>query len=178
MSALDVRSFDTYDAFARQWHAATLADAEGSLDHARERGLLNEQGTRQLWQLVGLLDDEELVIQLPEWLAEAKVGGAERAVPTLFVGRVARETEKAIRLEHSAAARPLMSIAHRIHSLEVGLATIGGDADRRSWLERRLQEQREAFETRDGLVGLKDEWIPTSLVQLAIRRETPDAARS
>ncbi len=178
MPALDVRTFDTYDAFAREWHAGTLSDTAISLEDARERGLLNEQGTRQLWQLLGLLDDDELVIHLPEWLAEEKVGFTESATPTTFVGRVSRETEKAILLEDSAAARPLMSLAHRIHSIEDGLSTTGTDDDRRGWLERRLREKREAFETRDEMVGLGDEWVPKSQVQLAIRRETMGADRS
>lgn len=178
MPPLEIRSFETYDTFARQWHAETLAETEGSLEDARDRGLLNEQGTRQLWQLLGLLDDEELVIQLPEWLAEEKVGVTDRGPPTTFVGRITRDTEKAILLEESAAARPLMSLAHRIHSLEDGLSQTGADHDRRDWLERRLREKRAAFEDRDELVGLRDEWIPKSQVELAFRRVATDAPRS
>ncbi|MDX1747076.1 MAG: hypothetical protein R3324_14155 [Halobacteriales archaeon] len=173
MPTLQIRTFETYRGFAEEWHEETLSDHDITLEEARDRGLLNEQGTRQLWQLLDLLDGDELVIQLPEWLAEAKIESAARAPPTLFVGRVTRETEKAVRFEHSAAARPLMSLAHRIHSLEDGLSTTGDDADRRGWLERRLQENLDAFGARDGMVGLRDEWIPKSQIRLAIQRSPP-----
>lgn len=178
MPPLEIHTVATYDAFARLRHAATLAESGGSLAAARDRGLLNEQGTRQLWQLLGLLDEEELVVQLPEWLAEEKVGVTDRGPPTTFVGRLARETEKAILLEASAAARPLMSLAHRIHSLEDGLSHTDDDHDRRDWLERRLQEKRTAFEDRDDVVGLRDEWLPKSQVELAVRRVEPDEPES
>lgn len=36
----------------------------------------------------------------------------------MFVGCISRETEDAILLEQSAAAHPLMGLAHEIHSLE------------------------------------------------------------
>jgi hypothetical protein len=177
MAELVIRTFDTYDTFAREWHAETLTETDSTLDDARERGLLNEQGTRQLWQLMGLLDDEEVVIQLPEWLADEKVGPTDRATPTLFVGRVARQTEKAFFFENSAAARPLMALAHRVHSLEAGLSNTAADDDRRGWLERRLQEKQAAFDARDELVALRDEWIPKSQVQVAYRREVSTANR-
>lgn len=178
MPALEIHTFDAYDAFAREWHAETISDIDMSLEHARERGLLNEQDTRQLWQLIGLLDDDELVIHLPDWLAEEKVGFTETATPTTFVGCITRETEKAILFEDSAAARPLMSLAHRIHSLEDGLSNTSDDDDRRGWLGRRLQEKREAFENREEPVSLRDEWVPKSQVQLAFQREARVAPRS
>lgn len=170
MPALDIRTFETYDEFAEEWHEGTLSDTDTTLEEARERGLLNEQGTRQLWHVLALLDEDELVVQLPEWLAAEKMGSTERTTPTLFVGRLARETEKAILLEDSAAAQPLMSIAHRIHSLEDGLSNTDDDDDRRGGLASRLREQREAFSARNGMVGLHDEWIPKSQLRLAIQR--------
>ena len=173
MPTLDIRTFETYHGFAEEWHDETLSKPDITLEEARERGLLNEQGTRQLWQLLGLLDEGELVIQLPEWLAAEKVDFTERATPTLFVGRVTQETEKAILFEASAAAQPLMALAHRIHSLEDGLSNTAHDADRRGWLENRLQELLDAFEARDEMVSLRDEWIPKSQVRLAIRRSPP-----
>jgi len=176
MPALELRTFDTYADFAREWHATTLSERDISLEDARKRGLLNEQGTRQLWQLLYLLGDEELVIQLPEWVAEEKTGTTDRTTPTTFVGRVSRETNEAILLEDSAAARPLMSLAHRIHSLEAGLSNTGDDDDRRGGLESRLREKREAFGNRNGMVGLGDEWIPKSQVQIAIRRGSTDGS--
>lgn len=177
MSTLEIRTFETYDGFAGEWHGDTLSDADSSLEDARERGLLNEQGTRQLWQLLGLLEDEEMVIQLPEWIAEEKVGDMKSDTPTLFVGRITRETEKAVRFEESAAAQPLMSLAHRIHALEAGLSNTGDDDDRRGGLERRLREKGEAFRTRDAMVDLDDEWLPKSQIQLAVRRRTVGTGR-
>lgn len=172
MPTLEIRTFETYDDFAEEWHVETISDTDTTLEEARERGLLNEQGTRQLWQLLGLLDDDELVIQLPEWLATEKVGPTERATPTLFVGRVARETEKAVLIEDSAAAQPLMSLAHRIHSLEDGLSNTADDDDRHGWLASRLRENLEAIRAREGMVSLRDEWIPKSQVRLAIQRKS------
>lgn len=171
MPTLDIRTFDTYDGFAAAWHEETLSDTDSSLEEARDRGLLNEQGTRQLWQLLGRLEADELVIQLPEWLAAEKVGSTVRTTPTLFVGRLARETEKAILFEQSAAAQPLISLAHRIHSLEDGLSNTADDDDRLGGLESRLREHQEAFSARNGMVGLRDEWLPKSQIRLAIQRK-------
>lgn len=39
----------------------------------------------------------------------------------MFVGSISRETEDAILFESSAAVRPLMGLAHKIHSLEKGI---------------------------------------------------------
>jgi hypothetical protein len=174
MPALEIRTFETYDAFAEEWHAETLTDADVTLPDARERGLLNEQDTHQLWQLMGLLDEDEVIIKLPEWLAEEKVASSVRAIPTLFVGRIDRETEKAIRFDDAVAARPLMSLAHRIRALEAGLENTGDEADRRGWLERRLQEKQAAFESRDEMVGLQEAWLPKSQVSVAINRASID----
>lgn len=123
-----------------------------------------------LWQLLGELNEDEVLITLPEWLAEEKVGSTTGRTPTWFVGRIRRETEKAICFEDSAAARPLMALAHRIHSLEDGLSHTAADHDRRGWLERRLQEKQETFRNRDESVSLREEWIPKSQVVVAVRR--------
>lgn len=171
MPTLDIHTFETYDGFAAEWHAGTLSGTDISLEEARDRGLLNEQGTRQLWQLLGRLEADELVIQLPEWLASERVGSTVRTTPTLFVGRLARETEKAILLENSAAAQPLISIAHRLHALEDGLSNTADDDDRLGGLERRLRAQQEAFSAREGMVGLGDDWLPKSQIRLAIQRK-------
>ncbi len=88
-----------------------------SLSKKPGTGLLNEQKTRQLWQLLGLLGTDEIFIQLPDWLADEKGGVTDRAPPTMFVGCISRETEDAILFKESAAAQPLMGLAHRIHSL-------------------------------------------------------------
>lgn len=171
MAELEIRTFDSYDAFARYWHGDTLVEDDLSLEGARDRGFLNEQETRQLWQLLGLLSEDDLVIKIPEWLAEEKVGITDRATPTMFVGRIGRETEKAILFADSVAARSLTSLAHRIRSLEDGLSNTADNDNRRDWLERRLQDKREAFEAREDRVSLHDEWIPKSQVQIAFQRK-------
>lgn len=118
MTDLDISEYTTYDAFVRAWHTDDLGDV--TLDDARESGLLNEDETRLLWQLLGQLSDDEVLIEIPDWLADEKIGYVDGATPTMFVGRIDRETEKAIHVVDSAAARPLMKLAHRIHHLEDG----------------------------------------------------------
>ena len=164
MTDLDISEYTTYDAFVRAWHSDDLGDV--TLDDARESGLLNEDETRLLWQLLGQLSDDEVLIEIPDWLADEKVGYVDGAPPTLFVGRIDRETEKAIHVVDSAAARPLMKLAHRIHHLEEG----DTDDDRREWLENRLQELRDDFENRDDVTGLSEGWIPKSQLLHALRR--------
>lgn len=165
-----IAEYAEYDSFARDWHADDL-DAHGvTLRNARERGLLNEQDTRQLWQLLGRLDDGDLFVHVPEWLAEKKVADTERRTPTTFVGRLARETEEAIRIEEAAPAHRLMRLAHRIHSLERGIETTSADDGRRDELERRLEEKSREFHRRDDVPGLSDEWLPKSQLIDAVRR--------
>ena len=159
-----------YDSFARDWHSDTLADYDISLEEARERGLLNEQKTRQLWQLLGLLGSDELFVQLPEWLADEKVKAADRTTPTLFVGRISRETEDAILFKESAAARPLMELAHTIHSLEKGIENTATGTDRHERSEKHLRDHYQQFRNRDDLPTLSDEWLPKSQLVTAVQR--------
>ena len=163
MANLEISEYADYDTFAQEWHADDLGDV--ALEDARDSGLLNEDETRLLWQLLGQLGDDEVLIVIPEWLAEEKVGFVEGATPTTFVGRIERETKKAIHFIDSASARPLMKLAHRIHRLEDG-----DTDDRREWLDNRLQELREEFENREDVAGLSEEWIPKSQLLHAIRR--------
>lgn len=165
-----IEEYTDYDPFARRWFADALAERGISLADARARDLLNEQETRHLWQLLGLLPDEELVIQLPAWLADEKVMDTERATPTLFVGRIARETDDAILFEDSAAADRLMRLAHRIHSLEQGLEQVEPETDRREWLETRIQETRTELADRGNYASLAEEWLPKSQIVIAVRR--------
>lgn len=146
MADLNVREVATYEEFTQEW-----GDGE----------------TRLLWQLLGQLDSDEVLIQIPEWLAEEKVGYVEGTPPTEVVGRIDRETEKAILLEDSAAARPLMKLAHRIHQLEQD----EDDPDRNEWLDDRLAEHRQAFERREDVPTLADGWLPKSQLQHVIRRQ-------
>lgn len=166
MASLDIHEYTDYDAFVRAWHVADLDDQGVSLAEAREQGRINEADTRLLWQLLGQLDPEELLLQLPEWLAEEKVGYVDGATPTVFVGRIERETEKAILFEDAAAAQSLMKLAHRIHQLEQD----DTESSRDEWLQTRLEKHRRAFEQRADAVELQDEWVPKSQVVRAVRR--------
>lgn len=152
MSDLAVREYASADAFRREW----------AVD--------DESTARTLWQLLGELDESEVLIRLPEWLADEKVGYVEGGTPTTFVGRIEGETENAIRFVGAAAAPPLARLAHRMAALRKGLENPDLDEERRAWLEDRLREKRRAFEQRDGLVGLREEWLPKSQVLDAARR--------
>lgn len=147
MTDLTVTECATYEEFTRTWDGP-------------------ESDTRMLWQLLGRLDPDEVLVRLPEWLAEEKVGYVEGATPTAFVGRIGRETEKAVLLGDSADARSLMKLAHRMHRLEEGNAT----SDSQEWLDERLADHRQAFEEREGAVPLQDEWLPKSQLRLVVRR--------
>lgn len=147
MADLNIAVYATYEEFALEWDAS-------------------ESDTRMLWQLLGQLEDDELLIKLSEWLAEEKVGFVDGATPTVFVGRIAEETEQAIRLADSASARTLMKLAHRIRNLERDES----NPDRNEWLNDRLAEHRAAFEEREGATELVDEWLPKSELIHAVRR--------
>lgn len=145
MTDLDVLEVATYEEFVQEW-----GDAD----------------THLLWQLLGQLDDDEVLVRIPEWLAEEKAGYIEGAPPTEVVGRIERETEKAILLDDTAAAQPLMKLAHRIHELEQN----EGDPDRNDWLDDRLAEHRRAFEEREDVPELAEGWLPKSQLQCVVRR--------
>ena len=156
MPNLEIIEYGNYESFVQAWQGGS--------------GEADDTEPRLRWQLLGQLDKDELLIELPEWLAEEKTGYTDGRTPTEFVGRIDRETEKAILFADAAAAPPLMELAHRIHTLENGLETAAGDESRYDWLKDRLQEKREAFEQRDDVTGLSDEWLPKSQVQRAVRR--------
>ena len=148
-----ISEYTEYETFADDWDAP------------------DETETRMLWHLLGELDTDEVLLELPEWLADEKVGFVDGATPTVFVGRIDRTTEKAVRVVDSAAARPLMKLAHRIHRFEVGLETgATDDAERREWLESHLHRTRREFEQRDDITGLVDEWLPKSQLVRVARR--------
>ena len=166
-----IRTYADYDSFARRWHAETLRDHDVTLEAARKRGLLNEQDTRQLWQLLGLLDEDDVFIQLPEWLVDEKTDDVRGSLATTFVGYISRETEDAVLFKDSSAGRRLMQIAHKIHSLEHGVENTAVDSDRRNRLNEMLQEEYQRFEKRDDVPYLSDEWLPKSQLITIIRRE-------
>ncbi len=116
------------------------------------------------WQLLGQLDDNELLIQLPEWLAEEKIGFVDGKTPTEFVGQIDRQTESAIHFTNSAVAPPLKRLVHRIQHLEKGIENPGDDETCSEWLENQLREERHAFDHRTEITGLSEEWIPKSQV--------------
>lgn len=144
---LDIMEYTTYDEFARE---CDRSDTE----------------TRMLWQLLGQLDDDELLVEIPEWLAEDKVGFIDGATPTVFVGSIERETEKAIQFTDTAAARSLMKLAHRIHLLEQTEA----DPEQNDWLNRQLRDRRREFDKRADVVTLRDEWLPKSQLRHVVRQ--------
>ncbi len=89
----------------------------------------------------------------------------------MFVGRIERETDKAILVAESAAARPLMKLAHRIHHLEDALETLSdADPERRTWLSHRRETARRAFEQREDVTDLREGWLPKSQLRTVIRR--------
>jgi len=146
MGDLTIKEYTTYEEFTEAW--------EGS-----------DTDTRMLWQLLGQLEADELLIQLPKWLAEEKTSYVDGATPTAFVARIERETEKAILLSDSADARSLMKLAHRIHQLEHQ----EHDKDRTEWLNDRLAAHRRTFEQRDDVLTLRESWIPKSQLQHVVR---------
>ncbi|AHG01515.1 hypothetical protein HALLA_03740 (plasmid) [Halostagnicola larsenii XH-48] len=165
-----ITKYADYDSFARAWHPDTLAEYDISLEDARERGRLNEQKTRQLWQLLGLLGTDDIFIQLPDWLADEKVEVTDRATPTMFVGCISRETDDGILFKESAAAGPLMGLAHKINSLEKGIENTGADTDRHERSENRLQDHYQQFHNRNDLPTLSYEWLPKSQLITAVQR--------
>ncbi|WP_256290539.1 hypothetical protein [Halobellus inordinatus] len=76
-----ITEYAEYDEFAREYHSGTLADYDVSLDEARRRGLLDEQRTQKLWQLLGLLDFEELLMEAT-FRVLSKHGYKDLRVPT------------------------------------------------------------------------------------------------
>ncbi|WP_153952716.1 hypothetical protein [Halosegnis longus] len=167
-----IRTYADYDTFARRWHSETLRDHGVALETARERSLISEQDTHRLWQLLGLLDEADVFIQLPEWLVDEKTDDVRERLATAFVGRISRETEEAVLFKNSSPGRRLMQIAHKIHSLEHGIENTAVDSDRRERLNDMLQEEHRRFEKRDDAPYLSDEWLPKSqLISIVQRRE-------
>ena len=107
-----------------------------------------------------------MLVELPQWLADENVGYTKGSVPTAFVGRVATESDEAIQLADSAAARSIRKLAHRISQLEQS------DSDEQDdWLDDRLAEHREEFNQRDDAVSLNGEWLPRSAIVQAVKRQ-------
>lgn len=79
MAPLETKEVRTIDEFAQLWGSG-------------------ETETRLYWRLLGQLGPDDVLLRLPEWLANEKVGYVEGKTPTAFFGRIEDETEKAIRL--------------------------------------------------------------------------------
>ena len=146
MAAVTVQTVATFEAFADQWAAS-------------------DQDNRLYWQLLGQLESDELLVRIPAWLAEEKVGYVDGSVPRAFIGRIDRETAQAIKLADAVGAPSLLKLAHSIHELERDEGT-----DRNEWLDRRLAEHRQSFASREDAPRLADPWLPKSQLELAIRR--------
>ena len=157
MVGVEITTYTAYEDFTQDW--GTLVST-------------NEQ--RLLWDLLGELECAEMLFRLPAWIAEDKIGFIDGPPPTIFVGRIAEETEKAIRVTDSAAARPLMSLAHRIQNLETRLSDEQTELNpsRRDWLEQRLTDHREDFHNREDVPSLADEWLPKSQIEHMARRRS------
>lgn len=166
MVDLEIQEYADYDSFAHTWHTDTLEQQGVTLQQARNQDLINEDETRLLWQLLGQLAPDEILVQIPSWLAEQKVGYVEGATPTIFIGWIERETDKAVLLEDTAAARSLMKLAHRIDRLEQNDAP----TDQDDWLADRLEDHRREFEQREDVITLQDQWLPKSQLLQVIRR--------
>jgi len=147
MPELDIQTYTAYDEFAADWAAS-------------------DKETRMTWQLLAQIDDDEVLVELPQWLADENVGYTQGSVPTAFVGRIAAESGEAIQLADSAAARSIRKLAHRISRLEQN------DSDEQDdWLDDRLADHREEFNQRDDAVSLNDEWLPKSAIVQAVKRQ-------
>ena len=147
MPELDIQTYTAYEVFATDWAAP-------------------DKETRMTWQLLEQIDDDEVLVELPQWLADENVGYTQGSVPTAFVGRIATESDEAIQLADSAAARSIRKLAHRISQLEQN------DSDEQDdWLDDRLAEHREEFNQRDDAVSLNDEWLPKSAIVQVLKRQ-------
>lgn len=153
MVPLEITEVSTFDEFVETW-----PDSDEAVD---------ETAARLLWQLMGQLDEDELLVRIPAWLAEEKAAFGTSAAPTVIVGRMARETEKAIFMEETFEATKLAKVAHSIDLLEPR----EGDPDRNKWLDRRLAEHRRTWDKRYEEPGLADGWLPKSQILKAVRRE-------
>ena len=128
-----IQTYTAYEAFAADWAAP-------------------DKETRMTWQILDQIDEDEVVIELPQWLADQNVGYTQGSVPTAFVGRIATESDEAIQLADSTAAQSIRKLAHRISQLEQS------DLDEQDeWLDDRLAEHREEFNQRDDAIALNDE---------------------
>jgi len=146
MLELGIQTYTAYDEFAADWPAP-------------------DKETQMTWQLLEQIDDNEVLVELPQQLADESVGYTQGSVPTVFVGQIAAESDEAIQLADSAAARSIRKLAHRISQLEQN------DSDEQDdWLDDRLAEHREEFNQRNDAVSLNDEWLPKSAIVQAVKQ--------
>jgi len=62
MPSLEIEEYRVFETFSDDWAAS-------------------ETDTRMFWQLLGQLDDDELLIKIPNWLAEENTGYVGRDTP-------------------------------------------------------------------------------------------------
>ena len=118
--------------------------------------------TRMTWQLLDPIDDREVLIELPQWLADENVGYTQGAVPTAFIGRIETESEQAIQFTDAVATKSLRKLAHRISQLEQS-----DSAEQDDWV---LADHREEFTNRADAVSLNTERLPKAEITRAIKR--------
>lgn len=151
VAELPVQAYTTYEDFA-QAHSEHFTDTD----------------LPQVWALLCELETGQLFIRIPRWLADQKVGFIDSGTPTEFIGRIDRETGKAVLFTESMPARSLFRQAHLIQHMEQRLTDLS-DADQRSRVESRLRTHREEFTTRPEHPVLDEEWLPKSQIELALR---------
>ena len=135
------------------------------MSRSPQRGTIRPKETRMTWELLEQIDDDEVLVELPQWLADENVGYTRGSVPTAFVGRIATESDEAIQLSDSAAARSIRKLGYRISQLEQSDSDEDDD-----WLNDRLAELRAEFTARDDAVSLADEWLPKSAIVRTVQR--------
>lgn len=146
MAALNIKTYTSYEAFAAAWSGS-------------------QKETRMTWQLLDQIENDEVLVEIPQWLADEHVGYTQGSAPTAFVGWIETESTDAVQLADSAAAKSLRKLAHRISQLEQS-----DNTESKEWLDDRLAEHRAKFNSRVDATSLSDEWLPKSGILQAVTR--------
>jgi len=109
-----------YDKLVKKRHADILSANDETLEEARKKEHIVEYEDKIIWKL---MRKGYIVVEIPQWLAEKKIlcyGGS--FPPTIFFGKIEKETEKAIFFEGKAMEtdeRKLKTILEKIIENEV-----------------------------------------------------------
>lgn len=89
-----------YDELVKKRHADILRANNETLVEAREKGHIVEYEDRLIWRL---MKKGYTIIEIPQWLAEKKILCYSGSYPpTVFFGKIEKETEKAVYFEGKA----------------------------------------------------------------------------